>query len=90
METLGNRLKMFRQEKQMTLDDVAKAIGVSRQTIQRYESGVISNIPPEKLSKLSNLFNTTTDYLITGEKDLPELTDLLPKTNAKSKAIWKI
>lgn len=74
METLGNRLKMFRQEKQMTLDDVAKAIGVSRQTIQRYESGVISNIPPEKLSKLSNLFNTTTDYLITGEKDLPELT----------------
>lgn len=74
METLGSRLKMFRQEKQMTLDDVAKAIGVSRQTIQRYESGVISNIPPEKLSKLSNLFNTTTDYLITGEKDLPELT----------------
>ena len=67
METLGNRLRMFRNEKHMTLDDVAKAIGVSRQTIQRYETGVIPNIPPDKIPKLASLFNTTTDYLITGE-----------------------
>lgn len=67
MDTIGDRLKDIRNKKDMTLDEVAKIIGVSRQTIQRYESGVIPNIPPDKISKLANLFNTTTDYLINGK-----------------------
>lgn len=67
MDTIGDRLKDIRNKKGMTLDEVAKSVGVSRQTIQRYESGVIPNIPPDKISKLANLFNTTTDYLIDGK-----------------------
>ena len=67
MDTIGDRLKDIRNKKDMTLDEVAKSVGVSRQTIQRYESGVIPNIPPDKISKLANLFNTSTDYLIDGK-----------------------
>ena len=41
LELIGERIKLTRKEKDMTLDDIAKAVGVARSTIQRYEVGVI-------------------------------------------------
>ena len=38
---LKENIKSKRIERKMTLEDLAKSVGVSRQTIQRYESGVI-------------------------------------------------
>jgi transcriptional regulator with XRE-family HTH domain len=56
---IGERIKALRNEKKMTLEEVAKMIGTSRQTIQRYESGLISNIPSDKIEKLAMAFRTT-------------------------------
>lgn len=41
LKLIGERIKTTRKEKDMTLDDIAKAVGVARSTIQRYEVGVI-------------------------------------------------
>lgn len=57
--TIKDRLKSLRRANGLTLDDVAKKVGVSRQTIQRYESGVISNIPSDNIEKLALALNTT-------------------------------
>ena len=46
---LNDRLRAARTSKGLTLDEVASKVGVSRQTIQRYESGVISNIPSDNI-----------------------------------------
>ena len=56
---IGERIKALRNEKKMTLEEVAKMIGTSRQTIQRYESGEISNIPSDKIEKLAMTLRTT-------------------------------
>ena len=48
----------------MTLEDLGNKIGVSRQTIQRYESGVITNIPSDKIELLAKYLNTTPSYLM--------------------------
>lgn len=81
MDTIGMRLKEARRNKQMTLDEVAKIVGVSRATIQRYESGTIANIPPDKLSILAQIFGTNIDYLINGTK-LNNMADNI-KLNAR-------
>lgn len=62
--TIGERLRMLRQQHNMTLDDVGKHLNVTRATVQRYESGNITNIPSDKLEILSYLFGVSPSYLI--------------------------
>ena len=56
---LPNKLKSLRKERGVTLEELAEAIGTSRQTIHRYENGIITNVPPEKVVLLANALNTT-------------------------------
>lgn len=48
----------------MTLENVAKVIGVNKTTIQRYESGAIPNIPIETVKALSKLYGVSTNELL--------------------------
>ena len=45
---IGKRLHELRLERGLTLLDVAKALGTSKQTISRYEKEIITNIIPVK------------------------------------------
>ncbi len=53
---IGKQIRDKRIKRQMTLLDVAEAIGVSYQQIQKYERG-ITKISASTLYKLSNLFD---------------------------------
>lgn len=64
--TISQNIKRRRQEVHMTLEEVAKIVGVSRQTIQRYESGIIASIPSDKIEKLAVALRTTPAYLMSG------------------------
>lgn len=61
---LKENIKNKRIERKMTLEDLAKSVGVSRQTIQRYESGVIGNIPSDKIEAAARLGNVSPAYLM--------------------------
>ena len=50
---IANRLKELRRERGITLEALATALGTTRQTIHRYENGVISNIPHERVAELA-------------------------------------
>lgn len=64
MSTLfPKRLKQLREEKEWTQEYLGKLLGFSDATINRYEKGLRSP-EPETLSKLADIFNTTTDYLL--------------------------
>lgn len=65
---LKENIKNSRLALNLTLDDVAKIVGVSRQTIQRYESGVIGNIPSDRLEKLAIALHTTPGALMGWDK----------------------
>lgn len=66
---LKDNIKKLRNSLGMTLEDLAQQIGVSRQTIQRYESGVISNIPSDNIEKLALALQTTPADLMGWEKN---------------------
>ena len=64
--TIGERLKERRKELHMTLEDVSKATGMPKSTIQRWESGAVINMGLSNLQKVANALNTTVSYLQTG------------------------
>lgn len=66
---IGERLKQKRREKHLTLEQVGKLIGVSKQTVQRYESGEIINIPLTRLSEIARVLGTTPGYLMGWESE---------------------
>ena len=58
-------IKQKRKSLNMTQNDLAKMLGVSRSTVAMWELGKI--IPrPDKLIKLSELFHCTVDDLVKG------------------------
>lgn len=63
--SLKENLRNLRIMNNLTLDEVAHKVGVTKPTLQRYESGVISNVPPsDKIEKLAEVYNTTPAYLM--------------------------
>lgn len=56
---LQDRIRDARLRAGLTLDEVAQKVGVSKQTIQRYESGIISNIPSDNIEKIAAALGTT-------------------------------
>ena len=61
---ISNKLKALRKERKLSLEELARRIGTSRQTIHRYENGTISNIPPEKVERLATALGTTPSALM--------------------------
>ena len=61
---ISNELKKLRIEKKMSLEELARLVGTSRQTIHRYETGAISNIPPEQVERLASALGTTPTVLM--------------------------
>lgn len=48
----------------MTLDELSKVVGVTRQTLSRYETGVISNIPSDMIESIAAALRTTPAQLM--------------------------
>lgn len=61
---LGERIRMLRRKCGYSMEGLGQALGVSRQTIHRYESGVIENIPRAKIARMAELFGTTSASLL--------------------------
>mgnify|MGYP003270865391 FL=1 len=63
----GEKIKLYRENKKMTQNEVADILGVSSATISKYESGALEpNI--ESLKRLSELFEISIDELLNDEK----------------------
>ena len=63
MGLAGDRIREMRLQNDMTLDEVAKSLGINRQAVYKYEHGIVTNIPLENLEKMAALFGTTPEYL---------------------------
>ncbi len=65
---LGDKIKLYRENKKMTQNEVADILGVSSATISKYESGTLEpNI--ESLKRLAELFEISVDELLNDEED---------------------
>lgn len=62
--TIYERIKRRRKELGLTADQVAKALGVSRATVYRYESKDIEKIPFDTIQPLADVLQCSAEYLM--------------------------
>ena len=85
---LGSTISRLRAARQMSQGDLAEALGVSRQSVSKWETN--ASVPDlDKLVKLSRLFGVTLDQLVTGEQSAasPE-SEPVPAAAPPSPPLW--
>lgn len=65
-------IRIRRQELHLTLEEVARRVGVSRATVQRWEKGVLQNPGRDKIAALAAALQVSPEYLL-GWTDDPGL-----------------
>ena len=76
----STKLKELRKSRGMTLDELAERVGTSKQTIHRYENGIITNVPPKKVESLANALGTTPGELMGWDDEPDETYGAVPVT----------
>lgn len=66
--TIGDKIKKLRLLKNMTQEELAISVKTKKQTIHKYETGIISNIPASKIKLIADTLNTTPAYLMGWEE----------------------
>ena len=81
-KNIGERLTLLRQEKGLSQEELAEMLNVDKRKIARYETSMV--LPDiDVLIKLSNVFNTSIDYLAC-------ITDVRDKFPKKKRTIFKL
>ena len=63
-EGMAQRIKALRQEKGLTLEQVADIVGVGKSTVRKWETGMIANMRRDKIADLAKALGTTPAYLM--------------------------
>lgn len=64
MSNVGERIKMFRKLAGMTQVELATHVGVGRAAINKYEKGVIENIPVKNIEYIAKALNVQPQTLM--------------------------
>ena len=64
IELIVKRIRDRRIELGLSYQDVADATGLSKSTIQRYETGAIRKVPITQIEDLARALHTTPSYLM--------------------------
>lgn len=66
-KSFGNRLKEFRKQRNWSQKELCAKLDTQLSILNKYEGGL--HVPPiEKLLEIAELFNTSVDYLLTGNQ----------------------
>ncbi|AWI04129.1 helix-turn-helix domain-containing protein [Clostridium drakei] len=69
---MNEKIRTRREELGFTLQQIGDYLGVSKATIQRYESGEIKNLKLESIEKLANILKVSPSYLMGWEENTKE------------------
>ena len=61
--TIGSRIKMIREEKGLTQEELANALGLNKSTIQRYETAKIEKIKLPVIDAIAQKLNVNPEWL---------------------------
>lgn len=71
--TVGERIKHYREKNDLTQDELASRINTTKQTIYKYENNIITNIPSDKIEKISAIFKISPVTLMGWENEPPNV-----------------
>lgn len=68
MVTVGDRIRQVRQEQDVTQQELADYIGVSKQAVYKYENNIVTNIPTDKVDAIAKRLKVSPAYLMGWEE----------------------
>ena len=60
---LSSRIRKARKEKHLTLEQLGEMTGVGKSAINKYEMGVVTNIPHDRIEAIAAALDVTPGYL---------------------------
>ena len=63
-ESMARKIKQLRQDRGLTLEQVADIVGVGKSTVRKWETGMIANMKRDKIASLAKALDTTPAYLM--------------------------
>lgn len=95
--SIGNRIRIARENAGLTQPELGKLCGTTKQTIYKYESGIVTNIPLDRIEAIASVLNVSSASLLgweeispgelaltEGEKELIEIFRLIPEDKQRS------
>ena len=72
---LGDKIKFARERAGLTQEELGKKCATTKQTIYKYETGVVTNIPLDRLQRMADALDVSAAFLL-GWEDEEQPTDL--------------
>lgn len=69
--TVGDRIRFQREALCISLTELATKVNISKQTLYKYETNIITNIPSNKIEDIAKVLNTSPAYLMGWEDCTP-------------------
>lgn len=80
----GEKLRLLREKNMLSQVEAAEKIGVSKQTLYKYEKDIITNIPYDVIERIVTVYGTTPAYIFGWEDQDGKIvseTEIVPKNN---------
>lgn len=68
----GMRIRILREKAGFTQTELAEKIGVSKQTLYKYENDIITNVPSDKIEAIAEVTGYSPEYIM-GWKDIADI-----------------
>ena len=67
---MGQKIKLIREEKGMTLEELGNKVGVGKSTVRKWENGIIANMRRDKIAKIADALECSPSYLMGWDENL--------------------
>lgn len=92
--TIGSRIRELRLSKGIAQNELATKVGISNHLLYKYENGIISNIPSDKLEKIASALYVSPAYLMgweeQDEQSVADLDNIYPINLKKFRVLGEI
>ena len=87
--TIGERIKKVRENAGISQTELANAIGVSKQSLYKYENNIVTNIPSDNIEAIARITKASPAYIMGWEEQMSEQQSVpdFPLTNHEKEVI---
>ena len=68
--TVGERIRQLRLKAEITQQELADYLGVSKQAVYKYENNIVTNIPTDKVDAIASYLKVSPAYLMGWEEQI--------------------
>ena len=67
--TVGDKIHALRIQHNMTMEDLARELGVQRSAVNKYEKGIVVNLKRTTIVSLCRVFGVPSSYFLDDDED---------------------